>query len=686
MQHCLRYTRLLHVFTTLIIAFSSLEASAQSDPVKFGKIEMADLQMKSYDKDTTAEAVVLCDFGQANFEYNNEKGFQIKFERVVRIKILKKSGYDWATGEIPLYKASGQGEEKVIDLKGYTYNLQNGTVVKEKLTKEAIFLEQKDENFFIQKFTLPNVREGSVVEYTYTVVSDFLYAFQDWTFQSTIPTVWSEYRAVIPEYFKYKMQIYGYEGFHTSSQDSKQVDFTIRVGGYSTTTSGFSPPERTQTSYERVTARATTYRWITKDVPGIRTEAFITTPRDYLTRIEFELSSTNFPGQGYKPYASSWNSLNSQLLQSENFGLQLKRAGFMKDVIAKIKAEKKEPLQQALAAYEFIRQHMKWNGEVSRYSNGTKKAFDNRTGNSADINLMLTAMLQEMNLNARPVLVSTRNHGRVLPYYAMLTKFNYVITYVNIDNQTLLLDATDAYLVPGMLPTHCLNGIGRLIDAKGGDWVSLETKEKAAEVVSAWMTVNEDGELTGRLEKSLGGYDGWTHRKQILSAGKEKHTENVKKEHPNWQITKVEVANLEKVTEALSEKIELTMGEVCQKAGNILYLKPMLSEGWKESPFKLTERKYPVDFAMPQEKTYVATITIPAGYKVEEMPKNALISLPENAGRFSFMVAANGNTLQITSRVSIRKPVFYAEEYDALREFYSLVVSKHAEQVVLKKI
>jgi transglutaminase-like putative cysteine protease len=682
-SHFLAVTVIL-VFT--LVLGTTTDTLAQAEPIKFGKIELVDLQMKTYDKDTSAEAVVLCDYGHASFEYHNDYGFQIRFERTIRIKILKKAGYSWATGEIPFYKTTGRGEEKIAELKGYTYNLQNGEIVKEKLTKEGIFTEQKDENWFIQKFTLPNVKEGSVVEYTYTRISPFIYNFQEWTFQSTIPVRWSEYRAVIPEYFNYKMQANGYEPVESKTK-STEATFNLRIEGSGGVTTFARNEPRVSTHYEQIKAIATAHQWIAKDVPAIRPEAYITTPIDYLTQIDFELSSTNYPGQGFKPYSSSWTSLNEQLLKSEYFGAPLKRAGFLKDIIAKIQAEHKEPLTQALTAYEFLRHYMTWNGESSIYSkNGTKKAFDTRVGNAADINLMLTAMLKDMGLAAEPVLVSTRSHGRILPYYAVLNKFNYVVTKLTVGDQTVLLDATDMYVIAGMLPTRCLNGIGRVIDAGSGDWISLEPKEKATELTSIQMAVNDDGELKGKLEKSLAGYDAWEHRKKIVAAGKDKHTENLKKEHPTWQIDKIDIINIDKCNEVLNEKYELTMADVCQKAGNTLYLKPMLSEALTESPFKLTERKYPVDFGTTTEKTYVASITIPTGFKVEEMPKNAVFTLPENSGRFSFLVAVNGNTIQVSSKLSLKKTVYYAEEYAALREFFAQIVSKHAEQIVLKKM
>lgn len=114
--------------------------------MKFGKVEPADLQAKTYASDTSAEAVVLCDYGRTGFVYDNDRGFQTRFERTTRIRILKKSGYGWATVEVTLYRSSAGREEKLSELKGYTYNLQNGQVVKEKMDKEAVFMEKKDEH------------------------------------------------------------------------------------------------------------------------------------------------------------------------------------------------------------------------------------------------------------------------------------------------------------------------------------------------------------------------------------------------------------------------------------------------------------------------------------------------------------------------------------------------------------
>jgi hypothetical protein len=421
-------------------------------------------------------------------------------------------------------------------------------------------------------------------------------------------------------------------------------------------------------------------------VPALREEPYMTTVNDYVTKIEFELANVKMPGQMVKPINNTWQTLTENLLKNESFGLQLKKSGFAKDELTAISAKYKDPLERTAAVYELVKKQMKWNEVKQKYAfNNLKKSYETHTGSSADINLMLIAFLREVGVEANPVILSTRDHGRVLQSYALITKFNYVIAHVNINGGELLLDATDPAVKPGMLPTRCLNGEGWLVSEKNPRWIPLQASEKLAHVFVAKLNIMPDGDLKGSIDVSDGGYSALAMRKKILSEGKDKYIENVKKDHPEWQIASHTFADVEDITKTLNAKYELTIADHAQVAGDVIYLKPMLSEAKSSNPFKLDNRQFPVDFAYSMDETYACTFIIPDGYKIEEMPKGTIIDLPEKAGRFTYMVAVNGNTLQISSRISLKKPVYYAEEYPFLKEFFHQIVSKHAEQIVIKK-
>ncbi|MGI4873578.1 MAG: hypothetical protein ACRYFX_20670 [Janthinobacterium lividum] len=378
-----------------------LAATAQQAPavkpveIKFGKPDPADFDAKSFAADSAAPAVVLYDGGITTFQYTSND-FQLETERLTRIKILKKPGYDVATVEVPLYH-KGQNEEKLTGLRGFTYVEVGGKMEKIKLDVSKTFTEELTGNIRLRKFTLPGVREGAVIEYAYTVTSDFWFNFQDWTFQREIPICWSEFRATIPEYFDYKMLQGGYEPFALQTKESGTAQYTVHTAGSFTGAGGLdSPgPVRTTATNETVMARTTIYHWGMQNVPALRPEAFMTTPRDYVARINFELAGTQMPGQGYRNVAGTWDKINSGLLADENFGGQLDRVGFLAAAIRPLVAQYPEPAARAAAVRELVMKAVKHDGTSHYLASGPlKRSYELHRGTAADVNLLLAALRQ----------------------------------------------------------------------------------------------------------------------------------------------------------------------------------------------------------------------------------------------------------------------------------------------------
>ncbi|MER2996497.1 DUF3857 domain-containing protein [Pontibacter populi] len=643
----------LSVVLTLFFGLAGSSAFAQG--AKFGKVDDQELKMSQYAQDTSAEAVVLSDVGYTRFHISHS--VQVLTDRHIRIKILKKSGYDWANFEVPFYVKGGD-RERVTGIKGVTYTLENGEVQKHKLDSKNVFEEQHNENWFSKKFTMPNVKVGSVIEVSYTISSDFYYNMREWEFQTTIPTLWSEYSAEIPSYFDYKFLMQGYHPLHTNDKNIK----------------GSGKPEFSNNAYT----------WSMKDVPALKEERYITTLKDYQSKIEFELQRVNLPGQAPRIMTGNWEDVVMDLLAHDRFGMQINKSGFYKRDLTNILAQHKTQQEQVRAIYEYVKGRMKWNDQNSYLARTSlSDAYDKRTGNAADINLLLVAMLQEAGMNAAPVLVSTRSNGRPPQGSPLVNKFNYVIARAFIDNQEYLMDATDPLLPFGMLPVRALNGDGYMISKKDHHWISLKPVVYSKFINTA-VTINENGDMTGNAVESAAGHYALNLRRTLTELGEEKFAENMSREVGNYKLGKPVFENKEKIGDPLHIKYSISASGNGQQ-NSIIYLNPLMGEGDKENPFKLTERRYPVDFATPIDETIITKYTIPAGYVVDEAPKSVNVLLPENGGKFIYMVQQNGNELQVMSRVNINRPVFYAEEYVYLKEFYNQIVAKHAEQIVLKK-
>jgi hypothetical protein len=656
--------------------FISLLSFAQKPPIKFGDIPIEDLKMTVYDQDSSAEAVVLADYAESAISYSDAKGFQLSFQRIRRLKVLTKEGLKWANFEIPLYHDTDQ-EEKVTNIKVVTSNLHNGKIVESKAKNDTFFKEKYDANFTIMKVTWPNVVEGSVLEISYTVVSDFMFNFQDWEFQTTIPTRWSEYRARIPEYYNYEKFMQGYivpvvNESSTTNGSIMLYDKTVdnRTGASTTT----------QDKVEFIENR---FRWAAKDVPAFKDEPFITTASDYISKINFELSYTKFPNSGMKSYMGSWADINRSYW--ENVGNEIKGNGGVKNIVETLIAALATPEEKAAAIHHYVKQNVIWDGNFRKYAeNSPKKTLELKKGSSAEINLLLACMLDKADLPVYPVLISTRNHGFIREMMPMSSQFNYVTCLLKLGDKTVFLDATDKLLPPGVLPESCLNGQGLVVSRDGFQWINLKPTIKTRSYYDLTIALTEAGEFKGTLKIDKTGYSSARARRSYLSKGEPEYLKEFI-EGRQWTLNKSEFQNIQEIHQPFKETHEILVTDHIAANGGIIYFNPFLLSNEEENPFKSEKRDYPVDFGNNYDKMYIAKITIPDGYQVEELPQSKLLTLPENAAKYAYNIVQSGNTINLTSNLTFNRSLFLQGEYMALREFFNQVVAKQAEQIVLKK-
>src|SRR5690606_32277199 len=265
--------------------FSPILLSAQEkSKVRFGKVSAEDFRPTAYEIDSSAHAVVIAEIGHTGIVGNNKGGFSLEFRRFKRAHILNKNRYDIANVEIELYTV-GEAEEELKSLKAYTYNLENGKVIETKLdVKSDVFKDKISKNKIVKKFTFPNIHEGSIIEFEYTVLSDFLFNLQPWEFQGDYPTLWSEYNVSMPEFFYYVTMTQGYHPYHVNERKDKRSGFMV-------TNNRVSGPSRRGS----FTANVTDFRWVMKDVPALKEESYTSTLRNHIARIEFQLAEERDP-------------------------------------------------------------------------------------------------------------------------------------------------------------------------------------------------------------------------------------------------------------------------------------------------------------------------------------------------------------------------------------------------------
>jgi hypothetical protein len=663
----------VHLIAGCLFALTTF--SQTRDKVKFGKISPEDFVQTSFEKDTSAHAVILADIGSSDFQVERDH-FELMFKRLKRIKIVDKSGYDVANVEIPLY-ISGQSEEKLTNLKAVAYNLENGKVVETKLESKGVFTDKYDKNHIVKKFTIPAIKEGTIIEYTYSVISPFYFNLQPWNFQDEHPCLLSEYSVTIPEIYDFvflKQDINGLMSAKTTT-DRQTYNLTFESNG-----------PTSASEHGSFSANTVTNVWTAKDIPALREESFTTSLRNHITRIEFQLSAIKYPGSPVKPVMGNWEKFAEDMNKDEDFGADLsKNNGYLGDVVDELTKGLKDDTAKARRIYNYVRTNFTCTDHSRLYlSKPIKTVFTSHNGNEADINLLLIAMLRRANLNADPLVLSTRNHGYTHELYPLASRFNYAMAALTVDTLTFFLDASRPYLGFGRVDMSCYNGHARVLAKDGVPPVYFNPDELLeAKNTYVMLMAGEDGSLKGSMQQYPTYFESCAIRSSIKDKGKDAYFKGIEKDFvTETAISGIELENLDDNEEVLKMKFDFEMK--ADDAG-MLYINPLFTEATRKNPFRSQERRYPVEMPCVMDETFTLNMTVPDGYVIEELPKSAVVKFNENEGIFQYLIQQSENSIQFRSRVKLSRAVFAPDEYNSLRDFFDMIVKKQSEQIVLKK-
>lgn len=633
--------------------YSQVEKSS-----KIGQTSLDELKMTIYDKDSTATAVVL--YEHANIYLDKKNDYNTRTDFYYRIKILDKAAFDQADIKINTYK-----KERIVDLKAITYNISEiATKQTTNLSDDKVFKVEESEAWTAHKFTFPNIKVGSVIEYTYSKLSPYS-GIDDWFFQSDIPKIKSEFDAAIIGNYKYNVRLIGFQGL---DKDNPSIDNNcIYIDGL------------------LGDAACAIYAYGMNDVPAFKEEDFMLSKKNYISRLSFDLKSyTNTKGETER-YTTTWKEADKKL-KSIFFNNQTSKKGFFRRRIPENILTIENQLEKAKSIYTFIQNHFSWNEKFwNSEDEDVKDAFEDKSGSAGEINLSLFNALQSADIDTELVILSTRNHGVPTTLYPVIFDFNYVIVKVLINSKEYYLDATDKFSPFGQLPFRTLNGKARVINfKKESNWVVLEPKTKSSINTSAKLTLNENGDITGDLITRRIGYAARNQREKLSILGKDKYIEEYEGDNPNTEVESYEVQYQDDLNKNLQEIFKVTIflsDELTQKTR----INPFFFNRLKENPFKLKERNYPVDFGFSKKNNFTLSLEIPDSYKVTQLPKDLAISLPNKGGVFLLKTVNKGNVINIITRFTLNRKSYSSEEYFALKEFFKQIVLAENSYITIEK-
>lgn len=622
-------------------------AMAQPEFENWGQLSAAEKSLKVCAFDSEAVAIVL--FDEAVADHDDERKL-ITYRRI-RIKILKEQGMEYANVQIPYYAGNDFQSIDNIEAKAYNFDASGQQTVQE-VERKAIFTQQRNAVWHYKKFTFPGVKPGSIVEYQYRSTEKNYFNLETWEFQQELPVVKSKFTLSIPPGYEFAYMVF------------KSQQFPINI--------------KKQTEG--------TYLFGMDSIPGLREEPYMDARKDYLQRVNFQLSAYNNSGFGKQKYMTSWDEVTRELNGATYFGTQIgKNISGTEDFIATMKALP-SPMEKMKRIYNYTRNYMTWDRFYGvGTSEGVKSAWNKKTGSISEINMILVNLLQDAGLEAYPMLVSERFHGKVSTQYPFVGQFNATYAAVLIDGRKYFLDATDPTGQPELVPLSILNTNAFIVNRKKGGIINVTDESlQYKENITIALKINADKMITGEAWLNSMQY-ARISRLSSWRRGRDKYIDAVRKSGSSITIDSIEIKNEKEDSLALGQHL-LFKGQATT-TGDYIFVPINLFSGFETNPFIATNRFSDINFGYRKNVTFSTYIDIPEGYAPDELPKSLQLVNEDKTVVFIRELFNDANSRKILARfrIEFKKSLYGAEEYGALKEFYKKMFELLNEQIVFKK-
>ena len=650
LNHCFTFCvrkMFLPLLFLISFLFIATDIDAQSFPAfpDFGIFTPEEVALKEVPFDKDANAVIIHDLARS--EYNEEHN--LITEHRIKIKILNEKGIDRGDIRIRFHHKDDFEFLSGIDAVIRTYE-PNGQFTTEHIERKSIYTTKINQYYSETKFALPNVKAGSIFEYTYFSNMKHYGGLEDWSFQADLPTLTSYYRlAIVPN-----------------------TEFTYQV---------YKLPDIPITIVNKMDGLVT---YQMQNIPGLHDEAYMDSRRDNLQHVRFQLSAINRSGFKEK-YINSWDDAARQLLDEPALGGQLNKSLSGTDEFIKETKAIADVTERIKAVYKYVQQKISWNGYYSKYSSdGVKKAWEKGSGTTGEINMIFVNLLTDVGVTACTLMVNDRDEGKIDVSYPFIDQFSKLVSYVSLPGKALVIDAADRSTPMQLIPLVLLNTYGYKIDKKNKGLMMIEDDKLYDDnKININGALSEEGVLTGTIITQSSDYarlERKTHFKKVASA---KFLENYYSEgYTDLKADSLEIVNLDNDSLPLVQNLKFT--QTLNTSGDYTFLNYHLFTGLLKNPFTNDFRFSDINFGSPQRIVVTQMVQLPPNYKVDALPKNTGMRTADTSLSFTRFLKEENGVISMQVKFEVNRSFFERDEYGMLKDFYKKLFVMLNEQIVLK--
>ena len=576
---------------------------------------------------------------------------------LARIKILTEEGRKYADVEIPFVKSQSQ----VRNIKARTIQPEGTITEFNGKIYEKTVVKARGIKFLAKTFTLPDVRVGTIIDYSFVMEMNSNYVYDSrWIISDELFTRNAKF------------------SLKPSTDLALQWSWPIGLP------EGTKPP----------TKDGSFIRLETWNVPAFQVEDFMPPENTMKFRVEFTYAYGSFesdPVKFWKNYNKRWystfNDFTDKHKAMEQAVAQIVSPGDAPEVkLQKIYAR---VLQIRNTSFERDKTEQEAKRAKEKDVNNVEDVWKRGYGDAGDINWLFIALAKACGVEAYSVRVSSRAAYFFDQKLMNGNQLNTDVVLVKLSGKDLYLDPGAKFAPYGLLPWYETQVKGLLLDKEAGQWVTTDLPESAFAKTErkADLTLFEDGTLEGKLTMTFGGLEALelrTEERDDDDTSRKTALEDLVKESvpvgaeveltnkPDWNST----------SSTLVAEYHVKVPGWVSGAGRRALFPVGLFGNSEKHTFEHAERVHAVYFHHPYLKSDDISVTLPLGWSVSSLPN----PINQDGKAVAYVLKSENvkGSLHISRTMRSDLLMIGQPQYGLLRQFFQMVRTGDEQQVVLQ--
>jgi len=635
---------------TLAVILLAYAPSLFGQPVtdaRFGVVPDSLFQMERPASNPDAPYVITNKELDVSFKQANNNIIAV-LNHHVRMKVFEDSVREASIVAIPYYYDDSM--EQISDIRGYTH-LPSGQ--RSSILQSDIRTINVNSRYNVKEFQMPSVQDGAILEYSYVIERRYIEELPDFFLAHRAPTMDAKMTITYPEYLRYQSYVEDFDGriqhdFVYEDTSSVPKIFTIP-----------QPPP------------VVTERWMAQDIPAVSEEAYISSLDDYRAKLKFLLSEFGIPRQQLE---NSWQVVVARMREKTNPWVTIKNntlASAKGDSIAQsMSGAPVQAVQDSI--FRYLNDRARYSGSNSpRSTQPDRQVLGGAPSDQADINQTLIAMLRGAEIEANPVLISTRQSGQINMGFPSFYQFNGQLVQSQIAGQQYLMDASFAHSQPGLIPVDANNGRGLVLGQQSYDWLELNPQKSAFDIdVDIDAKLQSNGTLSGTVRSQQSGYPAQLIRQQ--QADGQSDTDILKRVlfdgYPQMTTDSVRISGVDDYGNPVSLSAQFEIENYGTSFTDGLKYRPMIVGYQRQNPFEDTSRNYPITLDASEKLDVSYRIDLPEGYRAPDKRGNQSLRLP--GATFQEVYNTDPRSLEYEYHIDISRKEFARDLFPQLFNLY----------------